>query len=209
MQLAVISPEVNFENEIDIVNTLFKSGLRIFHLRKHGVDKDVYKSYVAGIEQQYHCRIVIHDHFKLFNELDLGGVHLNSHVRGAENVAEIVSGIPANRISTSFHGWEEVIENSFPYRYVFISPVFDSISKAGYKAKIDLEEVGEVRMACEQRTGRIPAIFGLGGVNAARLPVLHRHGFDGAAVLGAVWEKADPVNEFVEIMKVINSFSDD
>jgi thiamine monophosphate synthase len=40
-------------------------------------------------------------------------------------------------ISGSFHSWEEIRANRFPYTYVFISPVYDSISKAGYKAAID------------------------------------------------------------------------
>lgn len=209
MQLAIISPESEFKNEVNVVNSLLVNGLKLFHLRKKGLDKVGYLNYIDGIDKQYHSRIVVHDHFELFNELDLGGVHLSSHVREKENVADVIQSIPVSRISTSFHAWEEVIENTFPYRYVFISPVFDSISKGGYKANIDLEEVGEVQRACKARTGHIPAIFGLGGVGAVQLPILDRHGFDGAAVLGAVWEKADPVKAFISMMDVINSISAD
>lgn len=207
MQLAVITPNIEFENEVTIANQMFSNGLKLLHLRKKGFDKAAYRDYIGGVDQQYHGRIVVHDHFELFQELDLGGIHLSSHLREKENIASLINGVPENRISTSFHTWEEIIENTFPFRYVFISPVFDSISKTDYKANVDLEEAEEVRRACKQRTAHIPEIFGLGGVAADQLPILNRHGFDGAAVLGAVWESDDPFRSFLEINGVINSLS--
>ena len=75
--------------------------------------------------------------------------------------------------------------------YVFLSPVFDSISKTGYAAAFpDGAELSD-RLICS----RYP-VYALGGVTRERLEEVHALGFAGAALLGAVWEAADPVAEF-------------
>jgi thiamine-phosphate pyrophosphorylase len=43
---------------------------------------------------------------------------------------------------------------------------------------------------------QLPRIAGLGGVSAATLLQLYDNGFEGAALLGAIWESADPIAAF-------------
>jgi thiamine-phosphate pyrophosphorylase len=42
-------------------------------------------------------------------------------------------------------------------------------------------------------------VIALGGIDAARLPVCRALGFDGVAVLGSVWQAADPLKAFSEL----------
>ena len=65
--------------------------------------------------------------------------------------------------------------------YLFISPLFDSISKPGYRSGLDPEETFS-RLA--HHAGRVVA---LGGISSDTMTQVERLGFDGAAVLGAVW----------------------
>jgi thiamine-phosphate pyrophosphorylase len=198
--LIVITPDTSLGNEPALVNELFKCGLNRLHLRKPAFDKDSYISYINNIDTAFHDRIVVCGHFELYNKLKLGGVHLNAHLRASPDVRDVLADIPGYAVSTSFHSWTEIIDNAFPYKYVFISPVFNSISKVGYNAAIDLNGVGEVKNTCIAARGYCSGIIGLGGVGSRELPLLQSAGFDGAAMLGAVWQAKDPVAEMTGLL---------
>jgi thiamine-phosphate pyrophosphorylase len=51
----------------------------------------------------------------------------------------------------------------------------------------------------ERRT----TVLALGGVTAGRLPQIRALGFDGVAVLGAVWQAEDPVAAFCELQDAV------
>ena len=71
----------------------------------------------------------------------------------------------------------------FQLSYVFLSPVFNSISKEGYNAAFTVDELS--RAAAEGIiNGRVIA---LGGCSAVTIPLLRQWHFGGAALLGDVW----------------------
>ena len=205
MQLIVITDENEITSEARIVNELFAIGLQRLHLRKPRFSTEEYSAYINSIDAQYHSRIVVHGGFELVNELKLGGAHLNSAMRTDKTVWEMINMLPASRISTSFHSWEEITENEFRYHYVFISPVFDSISKKGYNAAIDLGGAFKTKNILTQAGRDCPELVGLGGVGIQNIKVLEEYGFDGAAVLGSMWTSADPVRSFSEMQRITNS----
>jgi thiamine-phosphate pyrophosphorylase len=203
MRLILLTPDTNVNNEHHIVNSLFANGLQRLHVRKPGFGYEEYKAYISNIDAQYHKRIVVCGAFELYNELGLGGVHLNSHMRADAAVWAQVAHVPVGHISTSFHSWQEVRDNERQYGYVFISPVFDSISKVGYKAAIDVQQCAAVREEVIAARGYCPQILGLGGVGAEQVRVLQANGFDGAALLGSVWGVEDVVGAFVELIRSV------
>lgn len=200
MQLVVITPDTDVKNEVAIVNELFAMGLQRLHLRKPAFTVEDHRDYVNAIDERYHPRIVLTGSFELLSEFSLGSIHLNSALRNDKAMWDRIEGLPTKTISTSFHSWDEIRENEFQYGYVFISPVFDSISKQGYKAGIDLAGAMEVKREFAKSNKYCPAIIGLGGVGREQLSPLYENGFDGAAFLGAIWQSGDAVNAFGEIM---------
>ena len=202
MNLILITPDTKVNNELQIINSLFANGLQQLHVRKPGFGYEEYKAYISNIDAQYHKRIVVCSAFELYSEWGLGGVHLNSHIRDDAAVLAQVAHVPMGHISTSFHSWQEVRDNERQYGYVFISPVFDSISKAGYKTAIDVQECASVRREVVAARGYCPHIVGLGGVGAEQVRILQANGFDGAALLGSVWGAEDVGDAFVNIMAV-------
>lgn len=77
--------------------------------------------------------------------------------------------------------------------YCFLSPVYDSISKSGYRSAGFLAP-GPRREGLRRALARAPLpVLALGGVGAGRLAELREAGFAGAAVLGAVWGAAGDV----------------
>ncbi len=205
MDLLVITPEKNVPAEAAIVNDLFARGLQRLHVRKQVCSAAQYRDYITSIDPRYYSRIVVHASFELFREFGLGGIHLNSHLRTDDKVWKLIADIPQSAISTSFHSWQEIEANDFSYNYVFISPVFDSISKAGYTASIDLNKAAVIKEKLKMQSKYCPKIIGLGGVGADQLEELSSNGFDGAAMLGAIWLSEEPMKAFVAAMAVINT----
>ena len=71
--------------------------------------------------------------------------------------------------------------------YVFLSPVFDSISKLNYHANYTPEEIRKAHKA-----GIIDKkVIALGGIDTDNIRQVKNYGFGGAAILGALWNKFD------------------
>jgi thiamine-phosphate pyrophosphorylase len=208
MRLIIITPEAAIVDEPQIINSLFEHGLQRLHLRKPSFTSKNYRDYIKEIDSQYHSRVSIHGSFELFSEFRLGGIHLNSFSRDDQSIWHQVKDVIPSAISTSFHAWQEIEANTFPYGYVFISPVFNSISKQDYKAGIDLVGASKMKQNLARQNRYCPSIIGLGGVGKKQIEALHKYGFDGAAILGAVWQSENPVSFFTKAMDVINLFQD-
>lgn len=71
--------------------------------------------------------------------------------------------------------------------YVFLSPIFPSISKAGYGGTGAAAAFPDAdRLASALAGSRYP-VLALGGVTPERFPELAELGFAGAALLGGIW----------------------
>lgn len=135
-------------------------------------------------------RLTTHYNEPLARKYGLGGVHL----RGEELGKGAGAGL---RRSLSTHSWKEVQQYAGRVDYLFISPLFDSISKPGYRSGLDPEETF-FRLA--HHDGRIVA---LGGVSADTITQVERLGFNGAAVLGAVWSVDEGRIDVKKSLKII------
>lgn len=163
-----------YEGEVEaIVKALASGKYWRLHIRKPGATVDALRALIESIPANYRKQITLHDHFCLAVEYGLGGLHLNSRnpdpIEGWEGL-----------VSRSIHSPGEIAGVSDGYAYAFISPVYPSISKPGYKADFTL---AELRPLLNDR------IFALGGVTPDRLEELAGYGFGGAAMLGSVWRK--------------------
>ncbi|MBI4929370.1 MAG: thiamine phosphate synthase [Bacteroidetes bacterium] len=88
----------------------------------------------------------------------------------------------------------------------FLSPIFDSISKTGYKSKFDLQEVKsflQKQKALPMGKGLGWAPIALGGIDEGKIETCRELGFAGVAVLGAIWNSTNPIEKFKIIQKQI------
>ena len=177
MNLIAITVPYFYRGESDdIVGLLIDGRFQRIHIRKPGAADNDMRELLNAIPAEFRGRISLHDCHGLAKEYGVGGVHLN----GRNNTApEGWSGL----VSKSLHTVEELAEET-EADYVFLSPIFPSISKPGYCGSLNPEEL----------SGRIGNnVYALGGVTYDRLPILEAAGFRGAAMLGAVWRcKIDP-----------------
>ena len=183
-----------FVEEHKILTILFEEGLEILHLRKPNTEPVYSERLLSLIPEQYRKRIVVHDHFYLKNEYNLKGIHLNS--RNPE--------IPANykgHISCSCHSVEEVVKHKRMFNYVFLSPIYDSISKNGYTSKFTEEELK--RLSLEKIIDK--KVMALGGVDLCHVAQLKELGFGGIVLMGAIWDRFD-VRTTQNFKELVNLF---
>ncbi|KAF8069380.1 thiE [Scenedesmus sp. PABB004] len=194
MQLVVITPPALSLGEPRVVNSLCAAGCTALHVRKPGASAAELREYVQAVAPAFHCRLVLHSHHALAEELGLKGIHFRERDRPAPPLRR---GAAGRSQSTSLHSLADVARPDWgALDYAFLSPVFDSISKAGYAA------AGFERGALAAALARAPMpVLALGGVTPARLPELRELGFAGAGVLGAVWGADDPVSAFAAFLR--------
>lgn len=170
-----VTPPAFHDGEAAFISRLLAGGVDVVHLRKPGSAEAECAGLLEALSEDERARVVVHDHFGLAARYGLMGIHLNSR---NPSVPEGFRG----QLSRSCHSLEEVRRFKPECGYVFLSPVFDSISKQGYSSAFSS---GELHRAAA--SGIIDSrVVALGGVTPERLPYLRSLGFGGAAMLGCV-----------------------
>jgi thiamine-phosphate pyrophosphorylase len=199
----VFSLPVQINNEIEHIHKLLLDDrIDFFHLRKPNFDAKHLKDFIEKINANLHYKIVIHSHYHLINEFDLAGINLNKKSLNQLEFADEVDTcfiqplvvknrqIEVNRtqpytVSYSAHSFDEIRSLPFDTSYVFLSPIFDSISKPNYNSKFDL---GELKTELHTLKAKVIA---LGGVTNEHFHQLKSIGFSGCARLGSYWNNID------------------
>ena len=180
MKLILISSPTYFVEEDKIITTLFEEGLDILHLRKPDTAPIYAERLLTLIPEQYHKRIVVHGHFYLKEEFKLKGIHLNHRNPNLPNNYK-------GHVSRSCHSLEEIKEHKRDCDYMFLSPVFDSISKQNYHANYTPEEIRQAH-----KDGIIDKkVIALGGIDIDNIREVKSYGFGGVAIMGALWSRFD------------------
>ena len=184
------------KNEAETLAALCGAGVSVIHVRKPEASEPEIEELLKTLQAlgADMSRLTIHYNEPLARRYGLGGVHLR--------IEELLAGAGEGlRRSCSAHGWTEAERAATDADYVFLSPLFDSISKPGYRSAIDPAEAAE---RLRRRKGRIVA---LGGIRPANIARVRRIGFDGAAVLGAAWsadEKAVDTERTLKNYHILN-----
>ncbi|MBR5000016.1 MAG: thiamine phosphate synthase, partial [Rikenellaceae bacterium] len=132
------------------------------------------------VDSEYREACTIHYREELSKRLGCG-IHCRR-----EDIARLREESPDAVISCSCHSVDEISEASGA-DYLFLSPIFDSISKQGYSSNFDLEQLSD-QLKCVESHSEIIALGGVSVENIHKIEVL---GFDGWAALGSAWEVAD------------------
>ncbi|MBE9171144.1 thiamine phosphate synthase [Pleurocapsales cyanobacterium LEGE 06147] len=195
MKLILISNPVNLVDELETIVKIFESGLTYFHLRKPDFTKEEYELFLKAIPLKYRKYIIIHHYHELIYNYELKGIH---HTR-LTNFKPIQLQYRVHQ-SKSFHSIWEIENNQFPYDYVFLSPIYDSISKQGYQSNFNFCALAnwlKQKPHCSQ-------IIALGGIDRNKIIEVKQMGFDGVAILGIIWNEVN-INKRLEKFKAIQA----
>lgn len=173
--IAITSPKV-MDEDVYLIKGLLAKGIDTIHLRKPESDIHACRKILEALTPEQRARIIIHDYPELYEEFSLKGIHVN------KNVPSLPHDYKGYR-TRSCHSLEEVQRYKEEYDYVFLSPIFDSISKVGYRSGFTKEELLEAS-AMGIIDGKVIA---LGGVTFDKIPYLKKLNFGGAAMIGGIY----------------------
>ncbi len=200
MKLVVLSAPDPQDHEIEMVTRMFEYGLQHFHLRKPKYSTLKFSDYIQSIPEQFRDRIIIHSHHELAIKYNLKGVHITrSHkhrlIRTWLKLRFLRYQRPKIQFSTSIHRLSGLYKKAYGSKmeYVFLSPVFGSISKRGHEAGFDENQLRAAMVKTKQR------VIALGGLDLEKMERIRFLGFEGMAFLGAIWKTDDPVDKFRQI----------
>ncbi|MDR1847011.1 MAG: thiamine phosphate synthase [Bacteroidales bacterium] len=181
-RLIGITPDTtqDVEREVKkIIRFLKEGGFDYFHIRKPSFKAEQLKQYLSLFPQDIRERLTLHDYYELAEEMRIGGININK--RHTDYDYNLWNG----RLSVSCHSIESLERAGERADYLLLSPVFDSVSKSGYKSTFTL---GELQKAKEQSIIN-DRVIAMGGVKRERLEVIKALGFGGAAMLGSLWKE--------------------
>jgi len=203
LALKVVSSPEDFAGEHEMLEAMGANGLVSLHARKPGKSLAQMERWLLALDADFRARVVVHGFPDLAVAMGLGGCHMPldwfiSKRHEAPEFGEVACW------SVSLHSLEELRQCPAGVHCCFLSPVFDSISKIGYRAAFSGEELRAGLFMDAARRDQGPRVFALGGVETENLGLIQSYGFQGAAVLGAVWNAPDPVGAFDELLREAN-----
>lgn len=176
MKIIAITTPMADENDLCLIRGLLDSGVETLHLRKPDADIHYCRSLLKELTWQQRNRIIIHNFAQLYGEFSLKGIHINRNIK---SLPYDYKGFKTR----SCHSFEEIKEYKNGYDYLFLSPIFNSISKVGYKSGFTPQELQKA-----SADGIIDnKVIALGGVTFDSIPYLEELNFGGVAMIGGIY----------------------
>ena len=192
MKLIVVTAPTFFVEEDKIITALFEEGLDILHLRKPETPAMYSERLLTLIPQKYHKRIITHEHFYLQEEFSLMGIHLNT--RNPKEPHDY-----SGHISCTCHSLDEVRNKKHFYDYLFLSPIYNCITKTGVTSGFTAEELRQA----EKSKIIDSKVVALGGITSDNILEIKDYGFGGAVIMGDLWNKFNACTDrdYLEVIR--------
>jgi thiamine-phosphate pyrophosphorylase len=195
-EVHLISSPEDFAGEHDYVQKILEQDRVLFHLRKPRKDLVEMERWLMALPFELIAKVIVHGHPNLLESLELRGIHYN-HFHPVPLVlptAKILKGFSA-------HSLEEVkaLKN---LNYCFLSPIFESISKMGYRGAFNLDTLSLDLKEIKDQNQQMK-IIALSGIHEENVMWVKELGFDGFAVLGRVWHDPDPLSAIEVLLQAI------
>jgi thiamine-phosphate pyrophosphorylase len=136
------------------------------------------------LSKKYDAYVYVNSHPEIVSKMEAHGLHLPWGWSVSKSREIVGVDVP---IGVSTHSLEEAVKAYLDGAdYITLSPIYESISKPGYRQGLGLHELRKVA-----ETIHIPVIA-LGGIDPGRAWSCLSHGARGVAVMGAVIQSNDP-----------------
>lgn len=197
MRLIVISPSKKHDSEVGMLLNMFEQGLQTYHVRKKRYSTRELKTYLEEIPEKYHPHIVIHSHHDLALRFNLKGIYISrSHKKNKWKLWFWLKWLQFRRpnleISTTLRSVENIIDSVNRYNYIFIAPVFDSLS-GNFQSAFPEYNLKPVLKSAGRK------VIAKGGVSTSTLQRASDLGFGGVAFYTSIWKSANPLQEFLKV----------
>ncbi|MFH1496867.1 MAG: thiamine phosphate synthase [Verrucomicrobiota bacterium] len=212
MKLIVISPETEDPREPALLAELLAAGLTDYHLRKPTWTRTQLAAFLRALPPSVVERIILHTHHDLAADHPVAGLHHRTQVGAClqamsdappqtsrpPQTSPASRRLPSILRSRAIHDLPTLRASlDQPDMRLLFSPVFPSTSKPGHAPRHSTDELRAIL-----RLPRRAEVIALGGIDAERIPECRALGFDGVAVLGAIWQAPDPIAAFTHLRDI-------
>ena len=206
MQLIVCSIPNSIPDEQQLVQELLRCGLETFHLRKPEFSMDEMRKWLQQVSTADCSKMVLHSHWLLAEEFKMKGIHIGAGPLKNMPLTEQVAWInDAKRkqwtISSSVHDQEEINRLPKGFDYVWLSPIYESISKQAYNRPYSQTQLDD--WVKELKEHKQTQVYALGGITAEHAAELTQRKFDGMVVLGSVWSMVKGIQDKEQVKQRI------
>jgi thiamine-phosphate pyrophosphorylase len=201
MELIVVSSPHKKEGEVTDIIRMFDAGLSHFHIRKPNFSRKELKDYIEQIPVKYRRRLVLHTNHSFAINYKLGGIHISKKHRKKSlalwfKILRYKIAIPNLIVTRTCHKLGDLLNDNRHYTYVFLSPVFDSISVNSLSAGFSMRGLKNTILQSKKR------VYAMGGIEPSNFKTIAEIGFHGAALLGYIWHHTENrVEAFQEAQK--------
>jgi thiamine-phosphate pyrophosphorylase len=197
----ILITEPNFiPDEEKFINAFFNEGLEILHLRKPEATALQMHESISKIDEKFRSRIMIHSHYELLDTFQLSGLHFTEKSKGQiQNYKKIHC-----KKSLAVHKLSDLkcVDNSIDY--VFLSPLFPSVSKVGYSKQWNFG-----LLKAELSSHRNFKVIALGGITLDNVKQVKELGLDDFALLGSIWKPVKAGCSLSQIIEIFNRFQNE
>jgi thiamine-phosphate pyrophosphorylase len=168
----LFSPEDLSKTQIPILNELMQLPFEALHLKSSFASETIQNEYLSNIKA--HNKLVIHQLPASQLKFPNVKIHLNA----------LTAPFSGSFQSTSAHTLKELEEKQYlNSKYIFLSPIYDSISKKEYESRWTKSHIMEALTI-----SKIPLVA-LGGIRLDSIETLMNLGIDRFGLLGSVWNE--------------------
>jgi thiamine-phosphate pyrophosphorylase len=199
MLLVITHPDA-LSGETLLWQQLLSAGADAILLRKPGWTEEDYVSLLEQADPACYPRILIAQYCLLQQRYQLMGAHFSENLRNSTPPQWLETMRSEGcLLSTGIHNTDALPAMLASWDLLLLSPVFDSISKPGYQGKLP------ANFRLQRNAGAGARILALGGVDHTNAALAKQMGFDGVALLGAVWK--DPGKAVENFTKIKNRWN--
>ena len=191
MNILAVSPESDYADEAACVVRLLENGLNRYHLRKPDWCAEQSAAFLRQLPEALQGRVSIHQHHELTRRFPVG-VHYKDIAGGDFMVSSAQA-----QVSRSLHKLSGLEDACQGMDYVFLSPLYPSISKTGYSSDWSFDELRSV--LSKERSAKV---YALGGLDINNFEEALGLGYDGVVLHGALWRTADPVEVLAQFRRI-------
>lgn len=196
MKLIVLSTPGFFVEEDQILTALFEEGMDLLHIRKPSSEPVLSERLLSLIPNEFHNKIVVHNHFYLKEEFDLRGIHLSQQEPSA----------PVDytgKISRTCYSIDQLSEErkQGKYEYIFLDSIYGGNSQNHRPSSFTSDQLHEAA-----RKGLIDRkVMASGGISLDNIPEIADMGFGGVVVCADLWNRFD-VHHGLDYKSVLSHF---
>jgi len=207
MDVVLFTPAHLGAREMALLPKLAASGIVRLHARWPAADERQARCWLEEFPDTVRKLTVLHQHHTLAGDYGVLGVHDKDRAERTPEALTLEKRRPEETTpergafrSRACHNPGQLALHYGAYDTLIAAPVFPSLSKPGHDPVVadwKIEALKKVRPTTNESRTRLCA---LGGIDAGRVAASAQLGFDEVAVLGAVWQSAQPLGALARIL---------